>query len=266
MLPLSIRAAQLPMSAQRSYLDLPLHMEFDRTARPAPPFISANGVIAGATRLVGDHGYAHDHQVESEMDYEGFFKQRLDELRSEGRYRVFADLERRRGGFPRAYNHRAGGEVTVWCSNDYLGMGQHPAVLDATLEAILRFGAGSGGTRNIAGNTRLHVRLERELTDLHGRAAALVFTSGYEAHRNRAPVILIATQIARQDLGFESIQEVDFAEVYRGCSVFCETILPPEQARRKTVAACQAALTRRGVAVLVVPADISNATAHEERA
>lgn len=94
---------------------------------------------------------------------------------------------------------------------------------------------------------------------------SLHFINGiYEANRNRAPVILIATQIVRQDLGFESIQEVDFADVYRGCSVFCEMILTPEQARRKTVAACQAALTRRGVAVLVVPADISNAAAHDE--
>jgi pyruvate dehydrogenase (quinone) len=94
---------------------------------------------------------------------------------------------------------------------------------------------------------------------------SLHFINGiYEANRNRAPVILIATQIVRQDLGFESIQEVNFADVYRGCSVYCEMILTPEQARRKTVAACQAALTRRGVAVLVVPADISNAAAHDE--
>ncbi len=94
---------------------------------------------------------------------------------------------------------------------------------------------------------------------------SLHFINGlYEANRNRAPVILIATQIVRRDLGFESIQEVDFADVYRGCSVFCEMILTPEQARRKTVAACQAALTRRGVAVLVVPADISNAAAQDE--
>src|SRR5271168_4886046 len=94
---------------------------------------------------------------------------------------------------------------------------------------------------------------------------SLHFINGlYEANRNRAPVILIASQIMRQDLGFESIQEVDFVEVYKGCSVFCEMILTPEQARRKTVAACQAALTRRGVAVLVVPADIANAAAHDE--
>jgi pyruvate dehydrogenase (quinone) len=94
---------------------------------------------------------------------------------------------------------------------------------------------------------------------------SLHFINGlYEANRNRAPVILIATQIIRHDLGFESIQEVDFNDVFRGCSVFCEMILTPEQARRKTVAACQAALTRRGVAVLVVPADIASAAAHEE--
>src|SRR5580700_1471439 len=94
---------------------------------------------------------------------------------------------------------------------------------------------------------------------------SLHFINGlYEANRNRAPVILIATQIVRQDLGFESIQEIDFDDVFKGCSVFCEMIVTPEQARRKTVAACQAALTRRGVAVLVVPADIANAAAQDE--
>jgi len=94
---------------------------------------------------------------------------------------------------------------------------------------------------------------------------SLHFINGlYEANRNRAPVILIASQIVRQDLGFESIQEVDFVDVYRGCSVFREMILTPEQARRKTVAACQAALTRGGVAVLVVPVDVANAPAHDE--
>ena len=78
------------------------------------------------------------------------------------------------------------------------------------------------------------------------------------------PVILIATQIVRQDIGFESIQEIDFDDVFKGCSVYCEMIVTPEQARRKTVAACQAALTKRGVAVLVVPADVANAAAHDE--
>src|SRR5258706_8424113 len=94
---------------------------------------------------------------------------------------------------------------------------------------------------------------------------SLHFINGlYEANRNRAPVVLIATQIVREDIGFDSIQEIDLQQVFKGCSVFCETILTPEQARRKTVAACQAALTKRGVAVLVVPADVANASPHEE--
>src|ERR1700693_4987153 len=95
---------------------------------------------------------------------------------------------------------------------------------------------------------------------------SLHFINGlYEANRNRAPVILIATQIIRQDLGFQSIQEIDLVEVFKGCSVYCDMILTPEQARRKTVAACQAALTKRGVAVLVVPVDVANAAADGER-
>ncbi|MEO1642253.1 MAG: 5-aminolevulinate synthase [Pseudomonadota bacterium] len=109
------------------------------------------------------------------------FEEALDSIHSEGRYRVFVDLQRHRGEFPRATARFEHGErdIIVWCSNDYVGMGQDEDVLDAMHEAIDNFGAGSGGTRNISGTTRYHVELEKELADLHGKGAALLFTSGY---------------------------------------------------------------------------------------
>jgi len=116
------------------------------------------------------------------VDYGRVFTQAIDRLHAEGRYRVFIDILRNKGNFPNARcfaGHNGPKPITVWCSNDYLAMGQHPKVIAAMEEALHDVGAGSGGTRNIGGNTHYHVDLEGELADLHGKEAALLFTSGY---------------------------------------------------------------------------------------
>ena len=132
------------------------------------------------------------------FDYNGSFQSAVAALKREHRYRVFADLERKAGQFPHAlWNSPTGKrDVVVWCSNDYLGMGQHPKLIDAMCAAARTMGTGAGGTRNISGTNRALVELEAELADLHGKEAALVFTSGYVSNHTGIATIARLFRIA----------------------------------------------------------------------
>ena len=156
------------------------------------------------------------------MDYSAALDQAIGKLHEEGRYRTFIDIERRKGGYPQAIWTRPDGtetEITVWCGNDYLGMGQHPVVLNAMHEALDSTGAGSGGTRNISGTTVYHKELEAELADLHGKEAALVFSSAYTANdatlstlRKLFPGLIIYSDALNHASMIEGIKRFDGAK------------------------------------------------------
>ncbi|MBP6677970.1 MAG: 5-aminolevulinate synthase [Paracoccus sp.] len=156
------------------------------------------------------------------MDYSAALDQAIGKLHEEGRYRTFIDIERRKGAYPQAIWTRPDGtetEITVWCGNDYLGMGQHPVVLNAMHEALDSTGAGSGGTRNISGTTVYHKELEAELADLHGKEAALVFSSAYTANdatlstlRKLFPGLIIYSDALNHASMIEGIKRFDGAK------------------------------------------------------
>lgn len=151
------------------------------------------------------------------FDFADFFSRDLDDLKQEGRYRVFADLERLSKGAPYAWDHRRERTITIWCSNDYLSMGVHPEVVEAAQSAIRTYGAGAGGTRNISGTSHEHVLLERDLADLHGKEAALLFTSGYAA--NDAALSTLASRLPGAVIFSDALNHASMIEGMRRSGV-----------------------------------------------